>query len=642
MSALDVVLGGITGRILRVDLSGGRTWIEESEPYVRRTLGGRGTNTQIMLDEVAPGTAWDDEANLLCFGPGTLVGTPAPGACRTDVSSVSVFTGGKGSANAGGFFGAALKFAGFDNVVFSGKSESPVYLLIENGVVELRDAAHLWGRTTYETEALLAAELGPGKLEIAQIGPAGENQVRGSAVIMNAARAAGGSGVGCVMGAKKLKAVAVRGNGPVRVADMAGYMRAVDRCMAQCRANMDKVRSMRKSLTERMTDMDFEGWDSIMVVRNGQEDFWPLERRLELMDRTKGVPSMHQSVRACATCPCGCAAYLRIPRGPYAGRHGEGFWINTVMSASRFDLGDPEAVVAFWLRANELGLDTDYAAASLSWVIECFEKGLIGPKDTGGLHLRFADGAVLMELVDMLAYRQHIGDLVADGAFEAAQKIGGEAPYLLAHVKGQPSIEPFRIPKGWGLGVVTSPVAGRHLRGATRGEAHSGPAGLGHTVADWAKQARSVVWQARTKEIEDNLGICVYTGTWSGAHFLNPENYAELVRTGLGLEVDTDTLMNHYAPVGRALEKAFNALHTPFTRADDLPPERFRREPVLSGPYAGQVADEAGYNAMLDEFYALSGWDRASGDLTRAHLESLGLSDLAERLSRAGKLTEPS
>lgn len=632
------IKGCLAGKILRVDLSTGRVWTEETAPAAGKTLGGRGLNSMAMIREIPPGTRWRDPENLLCFAPGTLVGTPAPGACRVDVSTINVFSGGKGSANAGGFWGAELKCAGYDQVIVRGKSPKPVYLYIEDDRVEIRDAASLWGKTTWETEETLRREIGDERIECALIGPAGENLVRGSAVMIDTARAAGGSGVGCVMGDKRLKAVVVRGRGGIAVHDPAAFFGAVDRCLSQFDQNRAAVLSMRQSLTERMTDMDFEGWSSLMVVRNGQDDHWPLERRQLLMNRRDGVPTMRRSVRACYTCPAGCSAYMEIDHGPYRGMRGEGFWINTVMSASRFDLADPGAVVAFWLRSNELGLDTDYVASGLAWIIECFEEGLITKADTGGLELRFADGEVLLELMEMMVARRAIGDLLADGMLEAARRIGGRAEYLLSHLKGQPSIEPFRIPKGWGFGVAASPVAGRHLRGTTRGPVHSGPKGLDFTVADYRNQAKAGFWQARTKELEDILGICVYTGTWSGAHSLTPANYTELVNAGMGLDLSEEDLMDHFACIGRNLEKGFNALHTALDREDDLPPKRFREEPVRSGPYQGLRADEGEYRKMLDEYYELWGWDRRTGLQTRAELERLGLGELADRLEAVGKL----
>jgi aldehyde:ferredoxin oxidoreductase len=632
------IRGGLAGKILRVDLSTGRVWTEASEGYAERTLGGRGTNSLIMINEIEPGTGWSDPGNLLCFGAGSLVGTAAPGACRTDISTINVFNGGKGSANVGGSWGAELKYAGFDNIVIRGKAERPVYLLVIDGHVEIRDASRLWGKTTYETENLLRQELGDERIEIAAIGPAGENRVRGSAILIDTAKAAGGSGVGCVMGDKKLKAVVVRGHGKIEVFDPRGFMEAVAKAYRQCEANRVKVQSMRQSGVARFENLDFEGWETCMVIRNGQDDYWEKEKRARLMNPESGVSSMRRKVRACFSCPTGCMPYMEKARGKYREMKGEGFWINALWSVARLDISDPETAVAFWLLSNELGLDTDYVAAGLAWLFECYERGFIGPKDTDGLELTWGNGEAFIEMMRKIAYREGIGNLLADGMVEAAAKIGQGSEYYLAHVKGQPSIEPFRIPKGWSLGVCTSPVAGRHLRGVTRGPAHSGPSGVDFDITHDRNQAQSVVWQGKTKELEDNLGICIYVGTWSGAHFLPPANFAELVRTGMGLPVTEEDLMEHFAVVGRNLEKAFNGLHTDLRREDDLPPQRFRQEEVKTGAYRGFKADEGQFNSMLDEFYRLWGWDPKTGMQTREGLEKIGLQDIAEKLARKGLL----
>ncbi len=626
------IRGGLAGKILRVDLTDGQIRTEKSEAYALRTLGGRGTNSLIMLEEIKAGTKWDDPANLLCFGVGSLVGTAAPGACRTDISTINVFSGGKGSANVGGSWGAELKYAGFDHIVLRGKSQRPVYLYIQDDHVEIRDAGHLWGKTISETEDLLRQELSDEGIEIAAIGPAGENRVRGSAIMIDTAKAAGGSGVGCVMGDKKLKAIVVRGHGKIDVFDRHGFMEAIAAANRQCEENREKVLSMRRSGAARFENPDFEGWETCMVVRNGQDDYWEREKRDRLMNPEKGVARMRRKVRACFSCPTGCMPYMEKAAGKYGEMKGEGFWINGVWSIARFDISDPEIAVAFWLLANDLGLDTDYAAAGLAWAFECFERGLISRDDTDGLELHWGDGEALIALMNKMVRREGIGDLLADGMIEAAKKIGRGSEYYLIHVKGQPSIEPFRIPKGWALGVCTSPVAGRHLRGATRGPGHSGPSDLDFDITHSRNQARSVVWQSKTKELEDNLGICNYVGTWSGAHFLKPENFAELVRTAMGLPVTAEELMEHYAVIGRNLEKAFNTLHTNLSREDDLPPQRFIREAVRRGPYKGAKADIDEFNAMLDEFYELWGWDKRTGLQTREGLENLGLRDVAEKL----------
>jgi len=395
---------------------------------------------------------------------------------------------------------------------------------------------------------------------------------------------------------------------------------------------------MRKSGAARFEDPNFEGWETCMVIRNGQDDFWQKEKRIRLMNSETGVPSMIKRNRACSACPTGCMPHMEIAKGKYKGMKGEGFWINGIWGISRFDISDPQVAVAFWLLANELGLDTDYVSSGLAWLFECYERGYISKRDTDGLELTWGNGEALIQLMRKLAYREGIGDLVADGILEAAKKIGRGSDYYLIHVKGQPSIEPFRIPKGWGLGVGTSPVGGRHLRGATRGPEHSGSSGIDFDITSYANQSKTVVWQGKTKELEDNLGICNYVGNWSGAHFLTPSNYAELVNAGMGFEVTEEDLMEHYAVIGRTLEKAFNEMHTNLSREDDLPPRRFRKEEVRTGLYKGFKADADKYNKMLDEFYRLWGWDEKTGRLTRTSLERVGLKEVADILEMAYKL----
>jgi len=326
-------------------------------------------------------------------------------------------------------------------------------LYINDSHIEIRDANLIWGKTIFETEKILRQELGDNDIKIASIGPAGENRVRGSAIIIDTARAAGGSGVGCVMGDKRLKAIVVRGHGKIEVAEPERFMKVVAKCYQQCK-------------DEPNTEM------------------------------------MHK------------------------------------------------------------------------------------------------------------------------------------APLNL--------YEPFRVPKVWALAVSTSPVAGRHLRGATMGSNRYGPKPRpgNFGVTDYQNQAKGVVWQGKTKELEDNLGICNYVGTWSGANFLTIADFAELINAGMGLDLTEEELMNHYAVIGRNLEKEFNTLHTDMSRKDDLPPKRFREEEVKSGPYKGFKIEENKYNEMLDEFYELWGWDKKTGMQTRTGLEKLGLKDVAEKIAKQGKLID--
>jgi aldehyde:ferredoxin oxidoreductase len=642
MNRIATMKGCLAGKILRIDLSDGRIWTEETDKYAMMTLGGRGINSLIMIKEIPSHVKWYDPENLLCFGVGSLVGTMVPGANRVDVSSINVFDGGKGSANVGGFWGAELKYAGYDNIIIVGKSEQPVYLYINDSDVEIRDASFIWGKTVFETERILRQELHDDSIRIACVGPAGENRVRGSAIMIDSSKAAAGSGVGCVMGDKRLKAIVVRGHGKIQVAEPERFMREIAKLYQQSSCE-PATEMMRRAPLNLYSDPEWQGWDTNIVVRNGQDDQWEREKRVRLMGPTTGVPSMVRGVRACFSCPAGCMPYVEIREGKYEGRTGEGFWINTIMGhACRFDISDPESVVESWLLTNELGLDGDYVAGGLSWVFELYEKGIITKKDTDNLELTWGNADALHKLIEMLAYRKGIGDLLADGMLEAAKMIGHDSEYYLIQVKGQPSIEPFRIPKGWALAVATSPVAGRHLRGSTMGSNKYGPKPrLGDfNVTDYQNQAKGVVWQGKTKELEDNLGICSYLGTWSGANCFAVGDFAELVNAGMGLDLTEEELMNQYAVTGRNLEKAFNTLHTDMSRKDDLPPKRYREEEVKSGPHKGSKIEEESYMEMLDEFYELWGWDRETGMQTKTGLESLGLKDIAQEIAKQGKLID--
>jgi aldehyde:ferredoxin oxidoreductase len=631
----------LAGKILWVDLSNKRIWTEETMKYAQKTLGGRGINSLIMINKIPPNVKWSDPENLLCFGVGSLVGTLAPGACRVDISTINVFTGGKGSANIGGFWGPELKYAGFDNIIIVGKSDKPVYLIINNGVVEIRDASFVWGRGIYETEDILRDEIGDNHIEIAAIGPAGENRVRGSVIMVDTAAAAGGSGVGCVMGDKKLKAIVVRGRGKIRVTDKKRFMRVIDKLYHQCMNDNNMLERMRKAPYLAASNPEWESWDNALSVKNGQDDYWEKNKRIKLMNLKTGIPSMQKGVRGCYSCPTGCIPFMRVDRGKQGLIQGEGLWLNALWgNASRFDISDPKLVAESWLLINDLGLDGDYMASGLSWVFELYEKGIINKQDTDGIELKWGDGEILIKMIKKLVYREGIGDLLADGMLEASKKFGNNSDYYLIQVKGQPSIEPFRIPKGWALAVSTSPVAGRHLRGATKGSNYYGPRPRpgNFNITDYKNQAEGVVWQGKTKELEDNLGVCSFIATFSGPSFYFIDDFRELINSGLGLNVTNRELMDYYALIGRNLEKAFNAIHTNLSRKDDLPPKRFIDEEVKSGPFKGSKIDENEYGNILSKFYELWGWDKETGLQIRSNLEKIGLQDIADKLWKYGKL----
>ena len=636
MARNDAINGSLAGKILRVDLSSKRIATENTEKYARRFLGGRAINSFILLNEMNPKTKWSDPENMLIFGIGCLVGTLAPGACRVSVDTKNVFNNGKGSANFGGHFGPELKYAGFDHVVITGKSGKPVYLWINDGHAELRDADSIWGKTTYETEAILRQELADDRIEIASIGPAGENLVRGSAIISDCGKAAGGSGVGCVMGSKKLKAIAVRGHGSVKVAEPNRFMEAVNRALAKVEASPSSE-GHRKGNVEGRFYPESPAWDFYPLPRNGQDEYWPLDKRISLVGIESGVPHYKKRMTSCFACPIACMPFFEIADGRYQGTKGIGYWINSAWYSVRLDVTDPAASLKFHLLSNQLGLDSDMAAVVLSWAFECYQRGLLTKEDTDGLVLEWGNGDVMLRILEKLAFREGIGDLLADGVKEASRKLGKGSDAFAIHMKGQDSVDPYRVVKGFGFGVATSLVAGRHLRGAVITPTISGPRNLEWSPHEIKNIPEAVFWQSQTKEIEDMTGLCVYVGTWSGAHALEVSDYAELISSALGVELAEEELML-IGKQGINLEKAFNTVHAGFTRKDDYPPRRYMDEAVKSGPYAGARCDQKEWDTMLDRFYELHGWNKQNSWQTKKCLMELGLEDVAQKLEKAGKL----
>jgi aldehyde:ferredoxin oxidoreductase len=634
---MTMTSGSLAGRILRVDLSSRKISTEDTERYAAKFIGGRAVNSLILLNETSPETKWSDPENMLIFGVGCLVGTLVPGACRVSIDTINAFNNGKGSANVGGHFGPELKYAGFDHVVITGKADNPVYLWIHDGIAELRDASSVWGKTTYETDKILREELGDDRIEIAAIGPAGENLVRGSAVVIDCAKVAGGSGVGCIMGNKKLKALVVRGHGAIVVAEPEGFFDAVNIAFKKVKSS-----PLLESWTKEgiiTSDYIDTVMDTVTCVRNGQDEYWPMEKKIRLAGKDAGVQKYRKKMTACFSCPAGCMPLLEIEEGKYKGTRGIGYWINGTWNSQRVDVDDPAASVRFFLQLNQLGLDTDMASVVISWAFECYEKGLLTKEDTEGLELKWGNEDAWMKMLEKLAYREGIGDFLADGVKEASRKLGKGSEKFAIHMKGQDSADQYRSGKAWGLAIALSPVAGRHLRGATGIPEITGPKGLALSWNEYENAPEGVFWQAQTKEMEDMTGICVYLGTWAGVHALEPSDYAKLVSSAMGIDLTEEELML-IARRAINLEKAFNTIHTDFDRKDDYPPERYMEEAIKSGPFEGSKCDRGKFDEMLDKYYELHGWDKRTSWQTRQCLMELGMEDVAKKLGAVGKLID--
>lgn len=634
------IKGGITGKILRVNLSSEKIKIEDNI-YAEEWIGGRAISTWILLNELDPTIKWHNAENYLIFGVGALVGTIAPAACRTNIDTKNAFNNAKGSSNFGGHFSPQLKFAGFDQLIIKGKSDKPIYLWISDGKAEIRDASHLWGKTTYKTEEMLKEELHDNKIEVATIGPAGENLVRGSAIIADCARTAGGSGVGCIMGDKKLKAIVVRGHNSIQVAHPQKFIEraneAFEKIMNRPTAKAFRTKTLGGMVYNDSKQFD-ELWEMMHTVRNAQDVHWSREKRSKIMGK-QGVSKYFKRIQACYGCPVGCQPFSIINEGRFKGSKGLGYWINSVMWSGKMDVTDPDASLEYHLRANKLGLDGDNISVVIAWAFEAYEKGIITKEDTDGLELTWGNEKAMLTLQEKIAKREGFGAILADGVVEASSHYGEKAQRFAIHQKGQDTLDPYRVAKGWSLACATSPVAGRHMRGSVNVPIAMGPKGVKFNPYSYKGQPPIVFWELRAKEIEDILGLCVYTGTWSGVYALEPSDYVELTNLALGLDLTEEEFML-LGQKSYNLEKAFNTIHAGFTREDDLPHRRFFEDPIKSGPHKGETLDKEKYNKMLDKFYELHGWDKETSWQTKEGLEELGLTSVKEILKNQGKLIE--
>lgn len=621
------------GKILRVNLSTGKIFTQPTEPYAKRFVGGRGINAWILLDEVSPETNWSDPRNPLIYGVGVLVGTLAPFASRVSIETKNAFSGGIGSANFGGHFGPELKYAGFDNAVIYGRAEKPVYLWIHDDGAELKDASSVWGKTTWQTEEIIRHDLADEDIKVSSIGPAGENLVRSACIIADRAKAAGGSGVGAVMGSKNLKALAVRGSKPIEIAEPEKFMEAVDKARRKVENTSDTAATRAGGYYGAESNADSKVWEAgFRPVKNGQDDYWNPEKIEKVA--SEAMKRHRKKLLACFSCPVGCMPWMEVEDGPYEVR-GEGWWNNSSNSyCTRVDCDNPEAAIKSHLLANQLGLDGDNAAVAIGWAMEAYERGLLTKNDTDGLELNWGNHDAVLQMLQKIAYRDGIGDLLAEGVRRASEKLGNGSESFALHIKGQDSLDGFRISKGWGFGIATAPNAGRHLRGAVH-------LLQPENFLSYRGMPELVFRQEQFKAILDMTGLCLYNHGILSWESITEENAASLVSEMTSAATGTDLSEDKFMQIGRQIhniEKAFNTLHAGFTRKDDYPPKRYWNEPVKSGPYKGEKIDHEAWEKMLDQYYTLHGWDKQTSWQTKECLEGMGLREVADKLKSAGRL----
>ena len=424
-------MDGYYGKILKVDMTKGTTEIFELAPeLLRKYLGGSGLAAKLFFDM----GAWKEDplgpGNPLFIMHGPLSGTTLPGCSRLEVCALSPLTGIWGESSMGGQVSPQLRGAGYDGIIITGISKKPVYLWVSDKEVEIRDASHLWGKDTFETEELLREEVGDKRVKVMSIGQAGENLVKYAAIVNDKGSLAGRTGMGAVMGSKKLKALAFRGNAKAAIADENAYKEVRKRAQDSI-----KVSVTGEGLHAYGSNVHMEYGMAIsdVPVKNWREAMW--ERGVEALSGVTVAEKILTKTHACWGCPVACKRIVRIDAGPYAMEEGPGLEYEGASSLGTLQRCDNLDAVS---KANELtdryGMDCISAGSTIAYATEAFQEGLITTKDTGGVELSWGNPENLVKLVKMIAYREGFGDELAEGSRALSQKYGGEE--FAIHVKG--------------------------------------------------------------------------------------------------------------------------------------------------------------------------------------------------------------
>jgi aldehyde:ferredoxin oxidoreductase len=634
------------GKIARVDLTRARVSYEPSENY-KHLIGGRALGSSFVFHEVPENTHPLGPENVLVFSTSPLTGTLAPSSGRFNISCKNVATRGMCFANAGGHFAPEMRYAGIDHVIVSGKSSFPVYLFLHDGVVEIKPADGIWGLDTWDTEDAIRSELGDGAVRVASIGQAGENLVTMACIMVDRARAAGWGGCGAVMGSKNLKALAARGKGSLEVD-------RPDDFVALCRkilARMDGskiIRLFRKYGLLGTSGAEGLDGSTPQSVRNMEDEVWDPRKTLKMKETV--FKEKYETLRlADFCCPVNCSHFYHVQEGPFAGLKLEALKTNVYRAfGTNLDVESREYVLKMNEMANRFGMNCDSLSAAVAWAVDVFEKGLIGPVETGGEILRWGDAPGFVSIMEKIAFRGNLlGNLLADGVCRAAKNVGRGTERYAMHAKGAGMCEQgVRSFKGWALGIMTSTRGGGHLAGAPNTEQRKMSREEGALFFDvssagepaaYEGKGKLVAWFEKYKVIADTLGLCTSTTYWLDTALLGPDDFAELLNTATGWNWSGEDLMQ----LGERtynLEKGFNTLHADFSRADDMPPYKLVHIPVSDGPFKGERLDLPKWNSMLDEYYQAHGWDLETGRQTDECLSTLQLHDLKRKLQKASRL----
>ena len=622
-------------KIAYIDLTSGKVEIKPIPSELRELyLGGRGLDVYLLYNHLKAGTNPLSPRNVMVVSAGFLGATLASASARCHVAARSPLTGFLGSSNMGGFFGPELRWAGFDHLVIKGRAKNPVYLWINNGSIEMRDASHLWGMNSYDTQDSLREELRDEEIQIMCIGQAGENLVRFANVRTGRKNAGGRTGMGAVMGSKNLKAIAVRGTMDVKIAHPEEALKY----------NNELVKALVSTKFGRI----MQRWGTMFIygvtnstglirVRNFQDNQFPDSEGLEC----ENIEEASIGTSGCFGCELHCRHRYVIREGPYKGAFSEGPEY-TSQGAWGAEVGckDFNTVLSGNHLANYYGLDTLETGSLIAWAMELFQKGIITERDTNGLKLEFGNNAAVLEMIERIALRKDLGDVLAEGPLGAAKRIGKESEKYLIQVKGMSNLHSDeRMTPSLALGIATASRGSDHLRSRPAIDLYHLPEPVlrkifsnptqynGPLTSDYTSyegKARMVQWQEMLYMAVDCLGICKFHTVFLSPNMLSFDHFSELLYYNTGLRMTPQKIWN-IADRAYTLERLFN-LREGLKRDDDWLVDRYFDEKTPSGLdiVRNKSLDRKKFKAMIDEYYELHGWDKKGVPTTKT-LEELGL-----------------
>jgi len=589
------------GRVLRIDLTNRRFEIEELDAkWVRPVIGGRAAAAKRLLEELDPACDPLGSDNILIFGIGPLTGSMLPASAYFTLCAKSPLTGILGDSAAGGQFGPEMKLTGFDQIIITGRADSLLYLLITEAGPQFVECPELAGSDVVDSTAAIRKRHRDHAIQVAAIGLAGENEVLFASVVSSGNRVNGRTGMGAVMGSKKLKAVAARGSRPLEVADTLGFLNCVRRLETSIRSHQEYSKRHHMGTTMLMKDLNGIG---ILPTRHFQEGV------CHYVDEVSGerlAETYKVKNKGCFNCNLPCSRYYVVDRFEAEGPEFE------TLCGFTSRIGNRSLPFALEMNRylNQVGMDSISASEVLGWLMECQDKGLIAPEDVDGFAIDWGDTAAIREAVESIAHRRGIGDRMADGTTIMSRGFGEEAQKLAMQVKGLDIIcgDPRGI-KAYGLTYAIASRGADHLRAEPyfeltdrKDEARRrfGTEKAADRLAEEGKAAL-VVHSEKIALLTDCLTMCKNVGLCMDV--LDFESGAELLRTGTGVSYTGAYLekkLGEAVDRDRELNRRFGV-----TPEQDTLPERFRTEPLPEGPTAGSTVD---IDRMVDEYYELHGW----------------------------------